>query len=190
MAKLSEMILNKVVINEMQYPRRTSGYGRTKNLNLGTKMFVQSGRGIYRTKQGTKPVSASTEEELEKKRIDAEKRAAAKKAREDEKNELIRLRAEKEAKENLDKEAELKQKELDLKQKEKEEELKRKQDEAAARNKELYDKMISQNEKRQEKYSQDVAKVKSFETIQKQEEKKEKPRSSGLLSTATRSLRF
>jgi hypothetical protein len=194
MAKLSEMILN-------ENRRRTIGIvgsGRPsrhiKNLNLGEKILVQSGHSIYTPKQNkTEP----TVEELKKKKDATEKRAATIKAKKEQEEELIKLRTEKETREKIAqeaeqkaKEAELKQKELELKEKERKAELKIKRDEAKAKEKEAYDEIVQMNKDREQKYVDATQKIKGFEKIPKQEEKKEKPRSSGLLSTATRSLRF
>lgn len=196
MSKLSEMILN-----EMSYDRRRTSSSSTrpsrhiKNLNLGEKILVQSGHNIHLPKETAKP--ALTAEELKKKKEASEKRALNRQVKKEKEEELVRLRAEKEARENLAKEAEqkakeneLKEKELELKEQEKQAELKRKQEEAEAIEKEQYKEIVEKNKEREKNYTQSVSKIKDFEKIPEKEEKEEKPRSSGLLSTAARSLRF
>lgn len=117
------------------------------------------------------------EEKLIKDRADAEAKAKRDALRKTERAEKIKAEAEKA-------EAELKAKEEASKRAEEAERLRSEQE---AKEKADYDSIVDKNKDREADYTSNKLKEKEFEKIKTTEEK---PRSSGLINTAVRSLRF
>lgn len=188
MGKLSNIILNENI--------RTTGLGP-----VGDQTGVILGNKVYKVRK------AKTEADMERIKLANERRNATKLERKKQEEELNQLRAEKkvreeeakakalELRERLDKEIEIEklkaeQKAIDQKERiEKDEANKKAQEIKDAADKAAYKDIVDQNEKRDQEYNDNKLKEKDFEKIP-EEEKKETPRSSGILSTAARSLRF
>lgn len=198
MGKLSTLILNETArgINGMRKIKRATPAGP-----LEPAIAIINGKNVHPTKQSEPPksnVELKTAADMQEKiRLTKEHGKAMREARklkkaEDAKKadaeheEYIRLKVEKEIRDEQNtKNAEFeKLKADDAIIKAQEAQAKKEED---ARN---YKKIIQQNSTRDDKYRVDMATPKADETLPVPEIKKEQPRSSGLMGTGVRNLRF